>query len=304
MKWKYGNILRAPEGGEGGSGGGGSLLGGSGGSEGTGEGEVGSGGAGSVAGEGGPWYAGIDESLVTPFVKEAPDLATFVKSANHTKSMVGADKIALPSENAGEDAWNEFYSKLGRPDDATGYKVSDTTKLPDGVEIDSTQLGEAQSLFHKLGLNSSQGQGILDWYYGSVGAAATQTAEAAANNQATARAALQDEWGENYNLNLERAQGALKQFEEGTELLSLLEESGLGDDPRVIKYLAKIGAQFADDSVDGGGTNRFLTTQSQAKAEIDNLKSDSGFMSALRDSANPGHKVAVERWEHLHGQAG
>jgi hypothetical protein len=77
---------------------------------------------------------------------------------------------------------------------------------------------------------------------------------------------------------------------------------GGGNDPRLIKSLARIGVAIMDDKSRGGSAADGLqiTDQTRASQEIDRLKIDANFQKAMQDKAHPGHKAAVQQWMNLH----
>ena len=38
--------------------------------------------------------------------------------------MIGQDKVVIPTKNSTEEAWNEVYDKLGRPESADKYSLN------------------------------------------------------------------------------------------------------------------------------------------------------------------------------------
>ena len=39
------------------------------------------------------------------------------------QKMIGQDKVVIPTNNSTEEAWNEVYDKLGRPESAEKYSL-------------------------------------------------------------------------------------------------------------------------------------------------------------------------------------
>ena len=75
-----------------------------------------------------------------------------------------------------------------------------------------------------------------------------------------------------------------------------IEESGLGNDPRLIKMLAKAGQGLMEDRATGKGTTEIAPSAAAAMAELAQLKSDKEFM----DKFVSGDKYAVEKFNYLH----
>lgn len=301
------SVLMAPEGGDGGSGGGGAGDGGAGGGGGGGGGDAGGGTGKSILGgdPGGgakPWYDGLPDDLkASPYVAQTKDLAAFVKSAVDTKGLVGANTIKLPGEKATEQELADFYSKLGRPAEATGYTPTVAPKAEHLV--DKNVMSTMQEQFHKLGLTAAQGQGVLDSYLGLLNTGyEAQTAQLEADYSGGV-AKLKQEWSTNYDNNVKIAQGALRQFG-SPELIAKIDELGLGNNTDFIKFMHGIGVQLLDDEAIGGGDGgQFGGTPMAAQQEIERLKVDKEFQEALNSVNHAGHKAAVDRWRALFEKA-
>lgn len=256
--------------------------------------------AGSAGAE--PWFTSLpDEFKANPYVAQSKDLAGFVKSAIDTKSMVGANVIKLPGEKATEQELNDFYSKLGRPADATAYTPTVQPKVEN--LLDKPVLEAMQTQFHKLGLSEAQGKGILDAYMGilNTGFEASEAQQTATREQGVAT--LKQEWGPQFDNNVKTAQLALRQLG-GDELVAEINASGFGNNVAFIKFMHTVGMKLLDDSAVGGeGGGAFGGTPMAAQAELERLKLDNEFQAALNTQAHAGHKAAVDKWLDLHKKA-
>lgn len=140
-------------------------------------------------------------------------------------------------------------------------------KLPEGYEIKPDILGKFTGVAKELKLDQDNAQKLVD--------IAAEHARMIIDAQAEALMRERENWvesiktdkdfgGAKFNETIERAQRALKTFG-SNELLSLLDSSGLGDNPEVIKLLAKIDKAVGEDrTVDGvSGNNRTGLTAAQ-----------------------------------------
>lgn len=293
MKWRQilmgtAMLMNEEGGGEGGGGGGtpSSVLGGEGG-----------GGGGTPE----HWYSGLpDDMRGNPYVAQSKDLASFVKSAIDTKSMVGANTIKLPGEKATDEERAAFYKSLGRPDEATGYTYEAKPRA-DGI-VEPKIVEQMQGVFHKAGLSAAQGKQVLDSYIGILNEHHEAFESANAQTHEQGMSALKSEWGVEYDNNVKTAQLALRELG-GSELLPVLEAKGLGSDPTIIKFLHSIGTKLLDDDASGTGEGRFTGSAVAAQQEIKRLTGDKDFQEALNAQHHPGHAAAVDRWMSLHSQA-
>ena len=141
--------------------------------------------------------------------------------------------------NVNNDALVQSYLHLEKrmgsgdapPQDANGYKLT----LPDGTKDEDFAEFKADAL--KMGLNNTQAQGVLDAIMSSV----KEMREGLEMTSAKAEAALRETWQneQDFNKNLSLAQKAAKAYDVNTDVL--------GNNPEVIKLLAKIGGELGED---------------------------------------------------------
>lgn len=235
-----------------------------------------------------------------------------------SQSMVGADPksvIKLPTGTGDEHAaaWGEVYAKLGRPDDAKGYELPEALAAKrEDLQLSDELVGDFAGAAHKLGLTKAQFSGVME-HYGTLmegGAAEVAAAEQAkAEAQDAMVASLKTEWGAEYDSNVGLALDGINQLGEGDDakaFVDMLEETGLGDNPVLIKLFAKVGELVQEDngggnSGDTGDTSSFnrQMTPDSAQSEIQKLMGDPDFSAKWLNESEPGHAEAVARLERL-----
>jgi len=141
-----------------------------------------------------------------------------------------------------------------KKDDASGVPEKYEFKAPEGVTLDEEATAEFSELAKQLNLSQEDAQKVAD-----IGVKLQQ--KWAAQQQESVQTAL-TEWkkssetdkefgGEKLQENLATAKKALDAF--GTpELKKLLDESGLGNHPEVIRAWFRIGKQVSEDTISGG----------------------------------------------------
>jgi hypothetical protein len=170
------------------------------------------------------------------------------KMAVEGQKMIGRG-IFLPDDKDPDDVkadkWNKVYSKLGRPDSPDKYDFKTKATLPEGYEWNKDAMAGFSQLAHKVGLSQNQLSAVLDFYAETMGKSAADPAVFAKQT----KEALVKEWGENgYELHLNEAYAASHMIG-GKEFLSFLDETGMGNHPVMIKFLAKIGRELREDGV-------------------------------------------------------
>ena len=181
------------------------------------------------------WTAQLPDDL-----KAHEALTSFATVGDLGKAYIEAhgklkQSVPLLPENATAEQKAEFYERLGRP------RTPEQYDLPEAEE-----LADWRQQFHALGLTNAQAKGLYEAYMARVQAHEEARGKALAEVEQT----LKRDWGGAYDANLELARRAVVQFG-GDELKAALDESGLGNDLRVVKAFAAIGKAVGEDAAVG-----------------------------------------------------
>ena len=238
-------------------------------------------------------------SQMPPGLREEPSLKTFDSVDKLAKSYVNAVKmiggnpdnmVAIPDEG---EKWDDFYNKIGRPEKANDYQFGDENGELDGF----------REFAHDTGLTQDQASNILKLY----GDIQEEQEESQQNGLEELRTnttmELQKEWGKNFDGKMDYAKRAFAQFA-SPELSQLMDESGMGNHPEMLRVFAKVGELMGEDSlVVGTGLGSSQLSPEQAQQEIQALYSDKEFSKSYRDNKDPAHKTAMSKMERLFKQA-
>ena len=173
--------------------------------------------------------------------------ADVVQAYAHAQRAIGSEKIPLPTDGIWDPVARE---RLGIPAAPTGYALR-RPDLPDGIAWDEGFEQAALPIAHGLGLTPQQLQGLMDFYASHQAEAFATAGRARQHQQDQAATALKDEWGPDYAVKLAQAARAARYFG-GEDLLTLLNESGLGNNPQLIRAFEKAGALLGEDTLKGG----------------------------------------------------
>ena len=220
-----------------------------------------------------------------------------LKTYAEAQKFIGGS-IRLPGEKDApqdrEKKLNDVYAKLGRPESPDKYDL----KLPEvgGVKWDDNAVGMFKQTAHKLGLNSTQLNGLLTMYGEHLKTVLPNIEEL---NHKGAQA-LQEHWGVNAKRNAVMAENGFKQLAlaelgaEGSErLLDAINASGFGSNPDFVRVVARIVSETGEDKyVDGVDNHR---TDEQTDDEIRTLMGSKEYM----DDRLPGHQAAVDKVRRL-----
>ena len=120
---------------------------------------------------------------------------------------------------------------------------------------------------HKTGLNEKQAQAILDFYKQNSENTVQQLKVDTETAQAQAEQQLRQEWGKQYEANINKAASVAKANMSGDVLdMQLKDGTRLGDHPDVIKGFAKIAGLLSEDKV--------VTTESETVDQGRDLESE------------------------------
>lgn len=248
-----------------------------------------------------------DEALkAEPSLKDFKGIDQLAQSYVSTKRMVGGDAsqfVKIPTDDMTDEQRAEVLNKLGRPAEAGDYKEPDFEGMAE-LNLSDDAIKGFRDVAHQAGLTAGQYQAVMDYYFKYAHGLGTEFAERLEAQRADVLQGLQREWGDAYEQNVTLAQDAVKELG-SDELVDFLEESGLGDDPRLIKFAYEAAKLMQEDDKREPGTGHFGTrlAPEDAKAEIKRLQGDSEFTTAYYNEAHPNHDNAVKRMQRLFQQA-
>lgn len=153
--------------------------------------------------------------------------------------------VVLLGEEPTEENINEFYTKLGRPEDASKYEL-EKPELPKGIKDDGTGDEDFKALAFKNGLTNKQASDLYKEFT-ATGIKTYQAALKAHEKEVEAtQSNLKEEWGEDYKAEFELAGRAINSFGDKDDVAAL-NKAGFGNNPTVLKMFNKIGKAMAED---------------------------------------------------------
>ena len=246
------------------------------------------------------WKASLPEDIRdNQLIHNANSIESLAKTAIHAQSMIGADKLAIPGKWANDDDWNNVYTKLGKPEDAQGYKL----EVKEGTQVDKDMESWYRGLAHKAGLNDRQANTIFQEYMAKEAelkaANAPPSPEDVEIIKGEAEIALKKEWGKAFDTRMNEAKGVLSEFAP-KDFDQLLTKDGvpLGNDPVFIKTLANIGnyinSKLGEDKM-VGNKQQPQYTPADAEKEIAALRGDPRDGGPYWDKKHPDHMRTVQQ---------
>ncbi|SFR86533.1 hypothetical protein [Sphingomonas jatrophae] len=292
------------DGGDGGEGGDlDALLGGAAAGDGGAGGGAGGGGDGGASGDGGrpaaDWLQSFsadpgDENapshrdwLASKGFKSLDDVARSYRETE--KALRGSGRISVPGEGAKPEEIATFREAIGVPKEATAYEI----KAPDGVKLNEPLNDALRASALKHGVPKGAFEGLVGDY---IQAQLDETAAETQRQDGLAAAKLK-EWGAGRDEKLAQVEAASRALGFTKADLGGL-RNALGAD-RALDLLAKLGNGMAEDTLINGGKGRFGITSTEARAEMDRLKTDPEFQKKVMVKGSP-ERI---RWDRLNEAA-
>lgn len=238
------------------------------------------------------WKSSISTDLRnSPLLQKFEDtpegLNKALESHANLEKLLGHDKVPIPKGVDDVEGWNRFSKAMGIPDKAEGYKLGDFP-MPEslkGMAIDKNKFAEVA---HAHKLTPSQTQGLWKIYNEINVESYNKAMEGHQKSLNDTINALRGEWGDAYETNVELGQTVINKFAPEKEANDWITAT-LSKHPNGIKFLAKIGEQFAEAQLGEFKMKRFSLAPEQAQEEI---------MKIVRDPKHPYNNDSASPREH------
>lgn len=218
------------------------------------------------------WYSGFgDESLrgylETKGFKDPSALAESYRNLEKLRGVPENELARIPKEGDAE-AWNAFYNRLGRPENAAGYELP----IPDGD--DGAFAKQAAEWMHEAGLTPAQAKMLAGKNNEFLAAQIKAHQDQQAIESDRQMSELKTEWGQAYEQNTEIARRAAKQFGLTDEMLSGIEDA-IGTKQLMVLF-NNIGQGLGEHKAQGigAGDSSFKLSPAAAQERIKQLQGD------------------------------
>ena len=193
------------------------------------------------------WRDGLPESIRNEKCLDSiKTVGALAQSYVHAQKSIGANKVALPGENATQEELDEFYKALGRPDKAEDY-ASDKIELPEGVTLDTDEVKKFRDFAFEHGISQKVFEAALKFDIERVqNQIAAENARANAEYEETL-GKLQSEFGGRADAVVAQCNKAMQTF----GLTEVLRDHGLLNNYTVVKALAGIGERISESRLHG-----------------------------------------------------
>jgi len=237
------------------------------------------------------WKDSISEAYRNdPSIEKFTEIDALAKSYINATKMIGQDKIVIPNKNSTEEVWEEAYTKLGRPETPDQYNLKVQS---DVVKMDDNAIKSFAEQSHKLGLNSKQAEGILNFYKDNMEGIAQQSKIDTETAQAQSEQVLRQEWGREFDAKVKQA-GAIAKANINPEVLDMTLSNGtrLGDHPEIIKGFAKIASMMSEDKMVSTESEN-VNSNADIESEISSITND--INGPYWNKSHPDHDKVVQQ---------
>ena len=201
--------------------------------------------------------------------KNANEVGQYIKELN---SFAGK-KGDIPKKDATDEEWNEFYSKLGRPETPEAYDFDVNEDFKEAVGEESMPYFEQavkgfKEQAYKLGANTDQAEEMLDWYLSMMVDSTTAQKETLEEEAKQKDIELRKAWGDQYD-GMERGiEALLRSNGMEDEHIEWAKKSGILKEPTLAITLGNIASRFEDDPEIGHHQTKTLAGLQDQLAEI------------------------------------
>lgn len=167
-----------------------------------------------------------------------------------------------PGDDATEEAKQEYYKKVARPDAPDGYQI-EAAPLPDGSAYPEGSDSRFKKACWEAGLSPAQAKLLYKTATQEIADGYREAVADQGKARETAMQTLRQAWGKEYEPNL-ALMGRVGARFAPPSLLARWDESGIGNDPDHIGFLVSIGKAMSEGTLQGG-----MGPSSRANAPVD-----------------------------------
>jgi len=232
--------------------------------------------------------------------KKAPRIEDLGKGYQNLEKLLGSEKVPVPTSDEDAEGWDRWFKATGRPDKADDYELERATEYPSDLPYDEEMEKGFRAWAHANGLNKKQAGALYGGYVKTQIERYAAHSTAQKQKLAEVQHALQREHGGQYEGFLGQAKTALQQYAD-PDFKAMLDETGLGNDPRMIRVFGKIGKEL------GVGGDKLKGAPPQAASGTDMKTAIADFRNqhnkALMDKDHPDHGRRVNEMKALYERA-
>jgi len=200
--------------------------------------------------------SGLDSDIAEKWGNISSKYSTeqeLAKSVVHREQALSR-RIPVPDADAPQEAWDEVFTKLGRPEKPEEYQFNWTDDSPKLSDFDSNAMDEFRPVAHQLGLSQKQIDGLTKWNgsYRKMAFEADQIRADDTNHENIT--ALRSEWGGDFDSNVQIYDNTVRHYAQrdydNVADMRLADGSYLNNNPAFVRMMTRIGRDRVNDDWD------------------------------------------------------
>lgn len=170
------------------------------------------------------------------------NLSTLAQSYVHAQKAMGANKVVLPNSDSTPEEIDAFQRAMGRPDQATDYKIEGVEGLPDALQFAESDYNAFKEFAFSRGWSNDEVMAVANFQAKLLGEQYNQAQAKSQTEFQETEAKLKAEFGANYDATIAKCNQAIQTY----GISEALSQAGLLNNYSVIKMLAEIGGSLGE----------------------------------------------------------
>lgn len=256
------------------------------------------------------WRTTIPEGIRGEvYFKDIADVGDLASKAFNQAKLIGVppDQLIRLASTDDKTAWDGIWNRLGRPESADKYQLTDPKEVPAGLDINAEAKTAFSAKVHELGLNQRQADALYQWLNGDRITRFNSALDGIKQSVEAVDGALKQKWGAAYpqksgDLNL-LVDHLSRQFNLGSTLKDAIDATGGDSGVAVRTALAEVGALMREHQLitgSGGGPAPGALTPAEAQQQINAIYGDPQSQAALKDKNHVTHSDTVAKLARLY----
>jgi hypothetical protein len=227
--------------------------------------------------------------------KRQLEVEELAKGYVNLEKLLGREKVPLPTDDEDQEGWERVYKAIGRPEKPDEYQFN-SPELPEDLPYDKEAEQNFRTWAHVNGLNKKQAANLYDGYVKHQLERHAAWHKQQQDYRRELEGNLQREYGNKLESVKQRA-GLIIRENADPEFHQYLTESGLGNDPRMVRFLDRVGQKLV-------GETKLKGTPKVAEAEPQDYQRAIAdyrekHKEALFNRDHPNHELRVKEFNRL-----
>ena len=250
------------------------------------------------------WKANLDPTLRNhPSIEKFKTVGDLAKSHIEVQKLIGREKIPMPAKPYKDSPkdYDMVFDRLGRPSDPKSYKIPEL-EYGEGMTAPTEQeITDFKTIAHQIGLLPHQVEALYQFNHARNKNANEQYFKQRETQLQEAETQLRRELGKNYDAEIGNARKLLRKFG-NDDVLSMVENTGIGNNSAFIKMMIDISKHFGEDGsfLSEPAPSNILTPE-EANKKISEIRNDK--KHPYHNKLHSEHKEAVAYMQSLYRMA-